>query len=78
MAQSVNGRALHQVLGHRVVVRYNDGYFVNPDRSNTRELPAHVEQAIIDSLAFEPGARFPKVVDDALLESGAVFTFEGF
>lgn len=79
MASTVNGKVLAAMLGRRVIIRYtDDGYSVNPDGTGTRELPAQIEQKIIESLAFAPGAQFPQVTEPTLLSTGATFVFEGF
>lgn len=75
---STNGKALAAVLGDKVVIRYDDGYHVNPDSTGTRMLHPNMEQNVINHLAFPAtGGRFP-LPDKELAASGVAFAYEGF
>ena len=78
MAQSVNDKALKKVLGDIVVIRYDNGYHVNPDGSGTKALHPRQEQAVINYLAYpETGGRIP-LPDEKLARLGILFAYEGF
>ncbi len=78
MASTVNGAALAEMLGEKVVVRYDEGYFVNPDGTGTKAVSPQLEQAVIRALAFAPDfERFPQV-GKSFSESGVPFDYQGF
>lgn len=78
MAKNLNGKALRQILGDGVVIRYSDGYHVNPDGTGTRALHPAQEQMVISRLSFpEIGGKFP-LPDETLVKSGISFKYQGF
>ena len=71
-------KPLRKLLGAAVVVHWNGNSIeVNPPGTGTRDLSPELEQFVLDSLAFAPGARWPQV-DNDLARSGIPIRLTGF
>ena len=71
-------KPLRKLLGAAVVVHWNGNSIeVNPPGTGTRDLSPELEQFVLDSLAFGPGARWPRP-DKDLTQSGVLVRYTGF